>query len=164
MTGHLDLSITVTSEEETRNLAKDLSQLLKVGDIVRLDGTLGAGKTAFARALIQSLAEQDLEVPSPTFNLLLLYDTPAGMVYHYDFYRLEDPEEIWELDIDDAYDSGITIMEWAERLEDLAPQNALRIELVITGDLESSRVLQITGDESWGRRLAGFSQGKTVND
>ncbi len=150
----LELSISVSTEEETQQVAKTLSAYLKIGDVVRLDGTLGAGKTAFARALVRSLVASEIEVPSPTFNLLLTYETSSGPVYHYDFYRLEDPEEVWELDIEDALESGITLMEWTERLEDLAPKAALQIEITIPTGADTSRILHIRGDVQWATRLA----------
>jgi tRNA threonylcarbamoyladenosine biosynthesis protein TsaE len=159
----LKLSIPVSTEAETQEIAKRLSAYLKVGDIVRLDGTLGAGKTAFARALVRSLVGRDIEVPSPTFNLLLMYEASVGPVYHYDFYRLEDPEEVWELDIEDAFESGITLMEWTERLEDLAPKAALQIELNIPTGADTSRILHIRGNDLWAARLASLHNGEGAN-
>ncbi len=147
----------VFNEQETGSFAAKIAEILKPQDVLILKGTLGAGKTAFARALIRTLMTADIDVPSPTFNLLLTYDSLAGPVFHYDFYRLEDPEEVWELDIEDAYDVGITLMEWAEKLEDLGPQNALTIDIAIPADgEEGQRDIALTGNDEWRKRLDGL--------
>ncbi len=145
----------VQNEKETADLAARLATFLKIGDIVTLNGTLGAGKTAFARALIRALIGADIDVPSPTFNLLLTYDTPSGAVFHYDFYRLEDPEEVWELDIEEAYEEGITLIEWVEKLEDLAPENVLDICLSPPDGAADPLVRHISfsGSPDWRARL-----------
>ena len=156
MTGQASIgTATVQNETETADLAVRLAGFLKIGDIVTLNGTLGAGKTAFARALIRALTGVNIDVPSPTFNLLLTYDTPSGTVFHYDFYRLEDPEEVWELDIEDAYEEGITLIEWVEKLEDLAPENVLdiRIELPDGATDPLVRHISLTGNPAWQAKL-----------
>ncbi|MBE7636012.1 tRNA (adenosine(37)-N6)-threonylcarbamoyltransferase complex ATPase subunit type 1 TsaE [Sneathiella sp. P13V-1] len=144
----------ISKEQETAKFARKLAPYLKEKDVLFLEGTLGAGKTLFARNLIQQLCGQDIEVPSPTFNLLLTYDSPAGEIYHYDFYRLEDPEEVWELDLEDALEDGICLMEWVSQLEDLAPEGALTVRLEIPEGEEGRRIIHLSGDESWKARLA----------
>jgi len=163
MNNTLDIGIEIASEAETVALAKRLAPYLEPGDVVTLNGTLGAGKTAFARALIRSLCGAEVEVPSPTFNLLLTYDCPKGPVYHYDFYRLEDPEEVWELDIEDAYDQAITVMEWVQRLEELAPKDVLNVTLTIPKEgTDMERHIQIQGGDLWKGRLQNFQTGQLV--
>ncbi|MEP3244084.1 MAG: tRNA (adenosine(37)-N6)-threonylcarbamoyltransferase complex ATPase subunit type 1 TsaE [Sneathiella sp.] len=148
----------VFNEQETGSFAVKIAGILKPQDVLVLKGTLGAGKTAFARALIRALVSANIDVPSPTFNLLLTYDSPSGPVFHYDFYRLEDPEEVWELDIEDAYDEGITLMEWAEKLEDLGPQNALTVDIAIpAGGEEGRREITLMGNDGWRKRLGGLA-------
>lgn len=163
MSDTLNIGIEIATEAETIALAKRLEPYLMRGDVLTLNGTLGAGKTAFARALIRSLCGAEVEVPSPTFNLLLTYECPKGPVYHYDFYRLEDPEEVWELDIEDAYDQAITVMEWVERLEDLAPKDVLNITLTIPKEgADTERHIQIQGGDVWKNRLQTFEPGQQV--
>ncbi|MEH6494595.1 MAG: tRNA (adenosine(37)-N6)-threonylcarbamoyltransferase complex ATPase subunit type 1 TsaE [Pseudomonas marincola] len=152
------LQVSVANENETAALAKSLGAILKAQDIVTLNGTLGAGKTAFARALIRGLCGETTEVPSPTFNLLLTYDCERAPIYHYDFYRLEDPEEVWELDIEEAYDTGITLIEWVSNLQDLAPETSLDITLSIPeGGDEGTRLITVTGPEDWQDRLKNLT-------
>lgn len=146
--------VTVQNETETAVLAYRLSSLLQQQDILTLNGTLGAGKTSFARALIRALVGSEIEVPSPTFNLLLTYESEQAPIYHYDFYRLEDPEEVWELDIEDAYDEGITLIEWVQRLGGLAPEEALSITFSIPENTsESVRDISFSGNATWQKRL-----------
>ena len=112
-----------------------------------LTGSLGAGKTHFARALIQKLlADSGVweDVPSPTYTLVQTYDTGTSEIWHADLYRLSDPNEIIELGLDDAFDTAITLIEWPDRLGDLAPKDALRITLKIDGD---ARALTATWDD-----------------
>lgn len=118
------------SEAELAVLAEAMADLLTSGVCVALRGDLGAGKTTFARALVRALADdRDLEVPSPTFALRQDYETPRGLVVHFDFYRLTDAAEIIELGFDEAVSSGITIVEWPERAEMLLPADRIDMQL-----------------------------------
>ncbi len=118
------------SEEETARIAAGLAGNLQSGDIILLRGNLGSGKTVFARALVRALAgDPGLEVPSPTFTLVQTYDTAAGALWHFDFYRLKDPEEIYELGWEEALAGGIVLAEWPERLGSLVPPAYLDIHI-----------------------------------
>lgn len=151
------LEMQLRSQSETVAIARQFSSVLKSGDVVTLSGTLGAGKTAFIRAVLQSLIDPELEVLSPTFNLLLTYDIPGQniTVYHYDFYRIEEPNEVLELDIDDAFDDGISLIEWADRMGPYLPDNYL--DITITPDTKRGtefRTLLLRGNKSWQDRLS----------
>lgn len=108
-------TVALLALEDTRALAARLAPALKPGDVVALSGELGAGKTEFARALIQALAGREVEVTSPTFTLLQTYDTKQGEVWHYDLYRIEHESALAELGLEEAL-SHITLIEWPERL------------------------------------------------
>lgn len=125
-------------------LAADLAPLLAHGAIVALEGNLGAGKTSLARALIRHLTGRPaLDVPSPTFTLLQTYDSDYGAIWHFDFYRLKHPEEVYELGWEDAMSSGgILILEWAERIGPLLPPSVMRI--VITPNDDASREVKVS--------------------
>lgn len=142
---------------DTARLAGQLARILKRGDVVTLSGTLGAGKTSFARALIRARLGSETEVPSPTFNLLLTYESdPSDVpIYHYDMYRLEDPEEVFELDIEDALDHGISLIEWADRMGRYLPEDplAVQIDFALEGP-EGERLISFDGSDEWCRRLA----------
>lgn len=116
--------------DETQKIAQEFAETLKPGNVILLHGTLGMGKTVFARSLIRALSENPaLEVPSPTFTLVQIYDCTLAPIYHFDLYRLEDPEEIFELGWDDALAEGITIIEWPQRLGPYKPPQTLDITL-----------------------------------
>lgn len=136
----------------TRAAAGRLAAALRSGDVVGLAGPLGAGKTTFARHLIRALGVAD-EVPSPTFNLVLTYPTPAGEIWHFDLFRIEAPHEAFELGIEAAFADAISLIEWPERLGRLLP--AERLELVLEPlDGGEARRLRWRGFGAGGRRLA----------
>ena len=138
----------------TGRLAARLAPRLRPGDAVLLEGPLGAGKSAFARALLRGLAgDPALEVPSPSFTLVQTYELPGGWeAHHYDLYRLSGPAEVAELGWDEARD-GLVIVEWPERLGTLRPDGALVVRLGY-GAGEEERVALVSG---WtAERLAGM--------
>lgn len=115
----------------TDALGASLAADLRGGDIVVLEGDLGAGKTALARAIIRSLAgDPAMDVPSPTFALVQPYDTPRGPVLHADLYRLGDPREVDELGLLDN-DAAIVLVEWAERSPEILASATMRVSLSI---------------------------------
>lgn len=126
-------------------VAAELAPLLAHGAMVALEGNLGAGKTALARALIRHITgNPGLDVPSPTFTLLQTYETSNLPVWHFDFYRLKHPEEVFELGWEDALASGgIILMEWAERIGPLLPSSVMHV--AITPEANGSRKVGISG-------------------
>ena len=134
-------------------LAAKLAALAVPGDVIALIGDLGAGKTAFARAFIAARGG-DGEVPSPTFTLVQLYEFPEGDVYHFDLYRIEEAEEIFELGIEDAMSEGISLIEWPDRMGAYLPFERLDIILSM-GEDEGAREVDLIGrGEGWTARLA----------
>jgi tRNA threonylcarbamoyladenosine biosynthesis protein TsaE len=149
------LSLDLQNAEETSQAARALSAALTAGDTVLLTGDVGAGKTHFARSLIQSLLTTPEDVPSPTFTLVQTYDTSAGAIWHADLYRLTSTFEIEELGLSDAFQDAICLVEWPDRLGELKPDGALEITLETTG--EDSRVLTATWeDDKWVAKLKSW--------
>jgi tRNA threonylcarbamoyladenosine biosynthesis protein TsaE len=112
------------NEQATETLGATLAARLKPGDVVGLKGDLGAGKTTLARAIIRAAAaDPELIVPSPTFTLVEVYDTPRGAFWHFDLYRLDAPEQVYELGWEEALAEGIVLLEWPDRLGSLLPQH-----------------------------------------
>jgi tRNA threonylcarbamoyladenosine biosynthesis protein TsaE len=132
----------------TEALAATVAALARPGDAILLEGELGAGKTAFARAFLRAAAgDPALDVPSPTFTLVQSYDTARGTVQHFDLWRLDGPGALAELGWEDARD-GIVLLEWPDRLGALRPADALTVALHPTG--EGSRRAVLSG---WPDRL-----------
>lgn len=137
------MNITTTSESETIEAARKFAATLKPRDIVLLNGTLGMGKSVFSRAVIRALAgDEALEVPSPTFTLVQTYDTPQADIWHFDLYRLKDPEELYEIGWEEALGSAILLIEWPERLGYLTPKSAISVTMT-QGETPTSRILTI---------------------
>ncbi|MBM3621230.1 MAG: tRNA (adenosine(37)-N6)-threonylcarbamoyltransferase complex ATPase subunit type 1 TsaE [Alphaproteobacteria bacterium] len=137
----------------TKRLGAAVSCRLAVGDVVALHGELGAGKTELARAIIRAASgEEALTVPSPTFTLAETYDTPRGPIWHFDLYRLDAPEQVWELGFEEALAGGISLIEWPERIGSLLPAKRLDVTLrIIEGE---RRDAVLTADATWAERLA----------
>ena len=137
---------------ETEELASALKENLQNGDIILLKGEIGAGKSLFARSLIQSTMDQVEEVPSPTFTIVQTYETKLGSIWHADLYRLTDQSEIFELGLIDAFVSEIVIVEWPERLGHLEPQDALTVEIIILEN-DKREVIFSSNSSMWKARL-----------
>jgi len=112
--------ITTHSEEETAAVGHDLASSLKAGDVVLLYGDLGAGKTALVRGLAEGLGVDRDEVSSPTFTLVQEYRGGRLTLFHVDLYRLDDPREIDDLGLDEIAEAGVLVIEWAEKVPDIA--------------------------------------------
>lgn len=148
-------------EGATVRLARQVAAVAHAGDVIALSGGLGVGKTRFARAFIDALQGDRDEVPSPTFTLVQTYDTPAGTIWHFDLYRLNRPEEAYELGIEEALADGIVLIEWPERLTGLLPAERLDVALDFTdaqAAVESeARQVELTGHGRWAPRLEGLA-------
>jgi tRNA threonylcarbamoyladenosine biosynthesis protein TsaE len=140
------------NEEETEALASLIAELSEAKDVITLKGPLGVGKSTFARAFIRALTGLDTEVPSPTYTLVQTYEGDTGRLYHFDLYRLNESEEVWELGLEEALGQGISLIEWPERLPSMALKNHLSI-LLEMHPATTSRVLYLTPDTTWQQRF-----------
>jgi tRNA threonylcarbamoyladenosine biosynthesis protein TsaE len=144
--------LPLPSEAETARLAARLAGRLAPGDTVLLSGPVGAGKSAFARALIRArLDDPRVEVPSPTFTLVQTYGEGEDTIWHADLYRLSHPDEVAELGLLAAMEEAICVVEWPDRLGPLAPPSSLRLDLAATG--EDVRSATFSGPPAWSPRL-----------
>ncbi|MGB7318025.1 MAG: tRNA (adenosine(37)-N6)-threonylcarbamoyltransferase complex ATPase subunit type 1 TsaE [Planktotalea sp.] len=136
--------LIVNSTAQTAALAQRVGLQLRQGDTILLQGDIGAGKSFFARSLIQSLQDIPEDVPSPTFTLVQTYETRAGEIWHADLYRLSDPDEAEELGLTDAFTTAICLIEWPDRLASLTPINALTLSIETT-DVDDQRNITFAG-------------------
>jgi tRNA threonylcarbamoyl adenosine modification protein YjeE len=148
-------TVLLPNEPATRRLAVDIASILKPGDLVTLSGDLGAGKTAFARALIRHLAaDETLEVPSPTFTLVQTYTLARFTVVHADLYRIGHPDELAELGVDDDAGNSVVLLEWPDRAGDVLPPDRLDIALTLSAQGgPNQRHAELTGYGSFAARL-----------
>ena len=147
-------SLSLTGLADTAALGHRLATVLKARDVVFLIGDLGAGKTTLARQIIADLCGID-DAPSPTYTLVQLYETDAGLpLWHVDLYRIEAPGELDELGLEDAFDEAITLIEWPGRLGDGRPADRLEISIAMSGaGVDTVRKARITGFGNWEDRL-----------
>ncbi|APZ52552.1 tRNA (adenosine(37)-N6)-threonylcarbamoyltransferase complex ATPase subunit type 1 TsaE [Salipiger abyssi] len=150
-------ALTLASPEATCSLATRLADRLRPGDVLLLSGGIGAGKTHFARCLIQALQDAPEDVPSPTFTLVQVYETRAGELWHADLYRLSDPDQCAELGLTDAFETAICLIEWPDRLEDLAPQGALSLGFAMDEGEDVRQLALDWTDPRWDEVLAGLT-------
>lgn len=147
--------IDASDEAGTRDVARLVAGLVGPGDLVTLSGDLGAGKTAFARALIRKLTgEPDLDVPSPTFTLMQVYESGDFPIVHADLYRIGNPSELGELGWDEATDSALVLVEWADRAGGALPEERLDVRLAIPPEGGDRRLIELAGFGGFAARLA----------
>lgn len=155
--GQAQIEVIARAEADTARLAGIVAAAARPGDVIALRGDLGSGKTAFARGFIRALTAPAEEVPSPTFTLVQTYSAAGRTIYHFDFYRIDDPEEAWEIGIEEAFAGGITLIEWPERLGGLLPGDRLDVRLETpAGAAGTQRRITLTAGPAWRERLAGL--------
>lgn len=126
--------LALPDPEATDALGQRLAGLARPGDVVLLEGPIGAGKSSLARAFIRARLGEGEEVPSPTFTLVQVYDDHGTEIWHADLYRLSHPDEVWELGLDEAFRTAICLVEWPDRLGTHMPPDALHLRLEALGD------------------------------
>jgi tRNA threonylcarbamoyladenosine biosynthesis protein TsaE len=144
-------SLLLADEAATIALARRLAGVVRPGDVIALEGDLGAGKSSLARGLIRALAGEDEDVPSPTFTLVQCYDCVSVTIWHFDLYRLDKPDDALELGIEDAFAEGVSLIEWPDRLGPWLPRDRLTLRLT-AGPSETSRQATLSGGPAWNDR------------
>ena len=144
------MKVRLEDEAATEAFGRRIAAELRPGDVVALYGTLGAGKTTLARGVLEGLGYRG-DVASPTFPIVITYEPPqlALPVWHVDLYRIERPEELEELGIEEALGEGALLIEWPERLGHLWPET-LRLTLAIEGD---GRSVEVEAPAGWQARM-----------
>lgn len=144
---------SLVDEDATAQLAAQIAPKLQAGDTLLLVGDIGAGKSAFARALIRARLNRMEDVPSPTFTLVQTYQNADADIWHCDLYRLTHPDEALELGLDEAFQNAICLIEWPDRLGTSAPDTALSLTFTAR---DYDHYITISGQEPWEGRLRGL--------
>ena len=149
--------IDLPDEAATCRLGRRIAAVTRKGDVIALWGDLGSGKTTLARALIRAIpvlpgSAGDDEVPSPTFTLVQTYPRAPAEIWHFDLFRIEQAEDVYELGIEEALDEGIALIEWPERMAALLPEERLDVKLRFPPGREGRTAILIPGP-GWEGRL-----------
>lgn len=149
------LTFALKTEKATAQLAKALYAFAPPVGVIALYGTLGAGKTTFSRFFLQAAGWQE-SVPSPTYTLAQPYLIKDRQFWHFDFYRLENPHDAYELDIPAVFSQGLCLLEWPEKINSLLPTT--RLDMVLHIDENNNRHAQLSGHGLWQEYLCKFPQ------
>ena len=155
--------INSVNEHQMTELAVLIGQILKGNDTLLLKGEIGAGKSYFSRKLIQSQQIFPEEVPSPTFTLVQTYETKVGEIWHVDLYRLTHADGLIELGLSEAFEDKICLIEWPDLALDMVPENALSVEILITGELERQIKFSWSCSHHWSDRIENISEHYIAN-
>lgn len=135
--------VYIKNERETRSFGKALASELVPGTVVALAGDLGTGKTALTKSIAEGLGVGEI-ITSPTFNIVKEYYSGRIPMYHFDVYRIGDIDEMYELGYEEYfYGNGVCIVEWADLIEDIIPEDAIRIDIEY-GEKEGERIYRCT--------------------
>ena len=135
----------IASEQETKQLGERIGQAARPGTVIALIGDLGTGKTTLTKSIARGLGVTET-VTSPTFNIIREYKSGRIPLYHFDVYRIADPDEMFELGYEEYfYGDGICVVEWADIIEELLPEDAVIIHIE-RGASEEEREYRIEGE------------------
>jgi hypothetical protein len=164
--GSASFTVTLRNEPATARFAMDVGVALEPGDLVTLSGDLGAGKTAFARALIRYLAgDSTVEVPSPSFTLMQTYELPRFPLVHADLYRLSGTAELAELGFDDLPDGTVVLLEWPDRAAGFLPPDRFDVAFTLAPQLGADfRNVRVVGYGRCAQRAERIGQVRTFLD
>jgi tRNA threonylcarbamoyladenosine biosynthesis protein TsaE len=147
------MKLLLNDIKDTNKFGKTLAQLSKPDDIFCLKGNLGSGKTSIARAFIKFLTNNN-KILSPTFPMLITYEYKNNIIWHYDMYRLNNPDDVWNLSLEDAFNNGIILIEWPEIIEHLIPSK--KITIIIKDLKDNKRSVEIISNRVLLSQFKGF--------
>lgn len=135
------------------NFGKKFNKILKAGDVMLFKGDLGTGKSTIIRKIIKSFVGSNVEVNSPTFNVVQIYETKYFNLWHFDLYRINNISEIQELGIEEAFNKGVSLIEWPEHLSFLKPKEYILISLQYDKKNQNKRLVNAYATPKWKFRI-----------
>ena len=148
-----ELIVNLDNEKITNDFGATLSELIKEGDIILLEGEMGSGKTFLARSIISNLLEEkfkEMEIPSPTVTLIQVYKCKNFILGHADLYRIKNKNELDALGIEDILERGCLLVEWPEKIKELYENNTLEVKFK---DISGKKSIELTNIKGWEARL-----------
>ena len=142
-------SFNIQKENKTKIIAEEISKICDKGDVLAISGSMGIGKTTFIKYFIQKISKAK-SVPSPSYNIILPYEAKISTIFHMDAWRLKNHNEALSLGITEMFDDAIFLIEWAEKIKVILPNNCLNL---IIKNINNKKFLEIGGNEVWKKRL-----------
>ena len=144
----------IHKENQTRFIAQEISKICKKGDVLAISGSMGSGKSTFIRYFIRKISNAK-SVPSPTYNIILPYETKHFVIYHMDVWRLKNHNEALSLGITEMFDNSVFLIEWAEKIKMILPDDSL---MLFIKNNKNQKWLEIIGNEAWKKRLKNINE------
>ena len=147
-------NFNIQEENKTKIIAEEISKICKKGDVLAISGSMGVGKTTFIKYFIQKIAKAK-SVPSPSYNIILPYESKNSNIFHMDAWRLKSHNEALSLGITEMFDDAIFLIEWAEKIREILPNNALNL---IIKNINNKKFLEIEGNKTWNKRFKNLKK------
>ena len=142
-------SFNIQKENKTKIIAEEISKICEKGDVLAISGCMGVGKTTFIKYFIQKISKAK-SVPSPSYNIVLPYKSEISNIFHMDAWRLKNHNEALSLGITEMFEDAIFLIEWAEKIKVILPNNCLNL---IIKNIGNKKFIDIEGNEVWNKRL-----------
>ena len=142
-------SFNIQKENKTKIIAEEISKICDKGDVLAISGSMGIGKTTFIKYFIQKISKAK-SVPSPSYNIILPYESEVSTIFHMDAWRLKSHNEALALGITEMFEDAIFLIEWAEKIKVILPNNCLNL---IIKNINNKKFIEIEGNEVWNKRL-----------
>ena len=139
----------IHEENKTKLIAQEISKICKKGDVLAISGSMGSGKSTFIRYFIRKISNAK-SVPSPTYNIILPYETKHFVIYHMDVWRLKNHNEALSLGITEMFDNAIFLIEWAEKIKLILPDDCLKL---LIKNIKNKKFIEIEGNQAWSKRF-----------
>ena len=142
-------NFNIQEENKTKIIAEEISKICKKGDVLAISGSMGAGKTTFIKYFIQKITKAK-SVPSPSYNIILPYESKHSTIFHMDAWRLKNHNEALSLGITEMFDDAIFLIEWAEKIKVVLPADCLKLFIK---NIKNRKCIKIEGNELWNKRF-----------